>query len=100
MRLGRAHGTSSRAIANIRREPDRFAVPMAGRIVANASFVISMVAWFSSGLIGSYAGDLFGPILLYLTVRHTFRGPRLGRVLGAGRVACLVFIGCSAFEVA
>jgi len=73
---------------------------MAGRIVANASFVISMVAWFSSGLIGSYAGDLFGPILLYLTVRHTFRGPRLGRVLGAGRVACLVFIGCSAFEVA
>src|SRR5690349_312955 len=82
------------------RQPERFAVPLAGRVVSNASFVISIISWFSSGFIGSYAGDFFGPILLYLAIRQTARGPRLFRVLGPASAACLEFIGCTAFEVA
>lgn len=80
-------------------------VPLAGRALAVITFAIVIASWFSSrfgvrGFLPDYAGDLFGALMLYGTLRQSTRWPVVDRVFIPGVAAVFVFAGCSAAEFA
>src|SRR5262249_33527742 len=80
-------------------------VPTAGKVIEAAAFFVVMLSWLApimglkNRFLTAYAGDLFGAIFLYTSLRLRSWRRALHRRVGPFGIAVFVFAGCTGFEM-